>query len=481
MNSKIVIVGGGLSGLVAAKLLADAHPEKEIVLLEGSAKLGGLLGSVSIEEADLQFDYGMHWITECGIQEVDGWLWNLMPESDWNYLTGAKRHLAGAIFRDQLQYHTHFPDLRVLREGEYRAALDDFLCNLEKPSRPDLPVSIADYADERYGSLIARSIIDPIVRRVHRMSSTQVSATCAHLPPIDRVVMFDEPTQLTMMGRDDVRRITAFPDQRRLPLGYSSGRSSFYPKHYGMCRVIDAIEHDLRARQVTIITQARVQSVHTRNHVVQAVEYQSPDGIAALDGIYKLIWAVNQIPLSRTLSVLPEKLPFDPLMKTVLVHLVLDHPPHMRDLYHLWVLDGDYRTYRVTYINNYCSEALLRTGGHVVCVELVLDHEGTILPEEQIISLAKGELTRFGVLDQSHKLLHESLTPLQAGFPFPMSIDNVQGMDKIRRSISALNIDNLQMVGVMAEPGLFFQTDIMQDIYRKVEVPGYDAVAICFR
>ena len=46
MNKKIAIVGGGVSGILAAKMLAR---ENDVFLIERSGFLGGLLASKTIE------------------------------------------------------------------------------------------------------------------------------------------------------------------------------------------------------------------------------------------------------------------------------------------------------------------------------------------------------------------------------------------------------------------------------------------------
>jgi len=42
-HQHITIVGGGLSGLCAAYRIADRFPEKQVVLIEKSSRLGGVI------------------------------------------------------------------------------------------------------------------------------------------------------------------------------------------------------------------------------------------------------------------------------------------------------------------------------------------------------------------------------------------------------------------------------------------------------
>ena len=43
MNKKIVVIGGGISGLAAAHRITELSPETDIVLLESSDRLGGVI------------------------------------------------------------------------------------------------------------------------------------------------------------------------------------------------------------------------------------------------------------------------------------------------------------------------------------------------------------------------------------------------------------------------------------------------------
>src|SRR5262249_43785625 len=44
--ARVVVIGGGITGLVAAHRLRAAAPDREVLLLEGSERCGGHVGSV---------------------------------------------------------------------------------------------------------------------------------------------------------------------------------------------------------------------------------------------------------------------------------------------------------------------------------------------------------------------------------------------------------------------------------------------------
>jgi len=83
-------------------------------------------------------------------------------------------------------------------------------------------------------------------------------------------------------------------------------------------------------------------------------------------------------------------------------------------------------------------------------------------------ALARSELESFGVLAQGTKALYTSVKVLERGFPLP-SLTNMRSLDVIREDIRALEIRNLTPLSILSEPGLFFQTDVVADVFRKVK------------
>jgi hypothetical protein len=81
--------------------------------------------------------------------------------------------------------------------------------------------------------------------------------------------------------------------------------------------------------------------------------------------------------------------------------------------------------------------------------------------------MARSELGTFGVLAEGTKTLYTSVKILERGFPRP-SLTNMASLDVIRHDLRALELSNLTMLSILAEPRLFFQTDVVVDVFRKV-------------
>jgi hypothetical protein len=57
---------------------------------------------------------------------------------------------------------------------------------------------------------------------------------------------------------------------------------------------------------------------------------------------------------------------------------------------------------------------------------------------------------------------------LTSGFPLP-SLVNMNSLSTLRHAIGERKLDNLHLMGILAEPELFFQGDVLRHAYRTVE------------
>lgn len=85
-----------------------------------------------------------------------------------------------------------------------------------------------------------------------------------------------------------------------------------------------------------------------------------------------------------------------------------------------------------------------------------------------LTGLALKELEAFGILQANTQIRFAGAETLGSGFPFPLSIKNIDFLTRARSAIRGLNIDNLNLVGILSEPNLFFQADLMSHVYHKI-------------
>lgn len=465
-----LVVGGGIAGLLNALLTRRAFPTAEILVVEQAPEVGGLLGKVETSHYGT-FDLGMHTMTQTGLSELDNWLWSLLPEDEWHVMSGQARDISGTFFAGRLQRNAHYADLRSLDNDVYQRCVGDFFAHLQTEganlARPF--TDLESYSLARFGKEITRTVVEPIVKKTYGEAARNVDLLAGVLLRLDRVVMFDETIFRELMLSPTLRARLGFPEQRNLDLKFSSGLGSFYPKAFGIHRVIDALVKRCRQNDITLLRQTRVENITCDSGAVTSMNLRTGEKTRTVSRPAALHWTAGLVPLARHLDVFPQGLPTDAPMSTAIVNFLFDGPTEIGDLYYFYCFDAPYSTYRVTNFTAYCPGAP-RAGGYPVCVELLL-HEGQELAPKVLEEQALRELRAFNVLAPNTKVLFSNVKVLERGFPKP-TLKNMALQTACRDSVQSLNLENLEVHGVLSKPGLFFQTDVIRDVYEKLGLQG---------
>jgi protoporphyrinogen oxidase len=465
MNS--IITGTGISGLVSALILSEKKKDANIYLLEKGKEPGGLLRAFDYGEFG-QFDYGMHNMLETSLPELDKMLFDLLPPSEWQVLEGNKRDIAGAYYRGKVQYATPYFDLRHLPLDEYRDCVAGLFEHLNvSDSQPKKEfANAAEYAEWRFGKTIAEKTIIPSVEKIHQKKAQELDYMSTLLTPMNRVALFDEELTKKLTESQVMRDHIAFVDQRNLPLERSTGRRAYYPVKYGMYRVVNALIEKLKARGVEILTQAEMTAIHKEGGRIQSVDLNIAGEKKTIRDIDHFIWT-GAIPiLGRLLGAKFDGLKNDKPLKTVVINLILNKKPDIKDLYYFFCYDPGFKTFRLTNFSNYC-EGAFRNGGYPVAIEFLVNEEylaNTTSIEQDAID----ELFRFGITEPGTEVLFAKAEILESGFPMP-SVNNIAANKNIRNQVKAMQLENLLLVGILAEDNLFFQTDVLIDVYKKLK------------
>jgi hypothetical protein len=86
---------------------------------------------------------------------------------------------------------------------------------------------------------------------------------------------------------------------------------------------------------------------------------------------------------------------------------------------------------------------------------------------EMLSEMAIKELKYMKLLGEDSNVFFSKAEVLAAGFPMP-TVKNMNTYDKIRNEIDSLSIKNLEKIGILSEKNLFFQTDVLIDLYGKL-------------
>ncbi|MFP7834679.1 phytoene desaturase family protein [Marisediminicola sp. LYQ134] len=273
--SRIVIIGGGISGLASAALLArEGH---SVTVLEGRDQVGGRAGSW--EHEGFRFDLGPSWY--------------LMPEVFDHFYK-----LLGTSAEEQLTLVTLDPGYRVLFENaesiDIAADPDENLEifeRIEPGSRKKIVKYLASAADT-YEMAKRRFLYTSFESLLPLLRGDVLS----RLPRLARLLLQPLSTLAARTVKDDrLRQILGFPavflgsspfitpSMYHLMSHLDLDDGVLYPMG-GLIRLIDSVENLARAEGVEIVTNARVTRIVTRDGagrkpVASGVEYTDAAGI----------------------------------------------------------------------------------------------------------------------------------------------------------------------------------------------------------
>lgn len=184
---RVVIVGGGLSGLAAAFRIRQAHPDYHLTLLEARSRLGGNIGTDHIDGFTVErgpnglFDAKPHAVQLCKDLGLGDRLIAASEGSRKNrflYLKGKLHRLPGDPLGLLLS-----PVLS--RGGKLRMLTEPFR---KRPANTPEDESVAAFARRRFGKEAADVFIDALVTGIHAGDPERLSVSAA----FPRLTMFEK-------------------------------------------------------------------------------------------------------------------------------------------------------------------------------------------------------------------------------------------------------------------------------------------------
>jgi len=443
----IAIVGGGITGLLAAAAFARAGRAGDVTLIEAGPALGGQYASRPFGQFGMG-DFGMHVVYATGRADIDDLVLGMAPRDQVELRWGNDKDLAGIWWRGRLQGHSPFPDIR----GQSDQAV--VTVSVEAAIAADaMPAerSAASLLQAQFGAAATDAIHRPILRKLHRAEAEDLDPFVTVLTEMRRLVVHDEDQVRPRMADPAFRRRIAWPDQTTLPAAFRPNPVfALYPKRFGMGHWIDMVRDGLLARGVEILTGTPLAALERRGARVTALVAQNG---RRFEDIERVVWTAGDGGL-LALCGAAQGLPRPEFgHRIAYVWLRFAAPPRLGGVYYAYCYDDGFRTFRVTDPSGYCPAAVDERGWPVA-VELWADDVAGLDPE----ALAVDELRRLGVID-------EGAAPLAAGHyvgpPVPrFTRASMAALATVEQAAAALDLGNLDRVGVAPQAGRFFFPDI---------------------
>lgn len=468
MSKKTIIVGSGFSALMMARMIRQYRdPAAEIVIVEKEARVGGQYGSIDYGEWG-HFDVGMHIIYETCIPEIDNLFEDLLPEEDWIILEDNYKDIAGIYVNGRLQTDTPYVDLRNIEPARW----DKFMSEIFRSIRDNKSKSLSgtpsayDLLKHHFGELITDEIFVPILEKLYYTHPRNLAEIATKFTTINRLALLEADIMKDLMQSAEIRARICYPDQMTLPPYRANTQKGFYPRKYGMFRVMDRFKEVLEADGVRFCMSSAIGNFKYDGGKLTHVDITGKDNATETLEVKELFWTAGLPGLAKALSIDLKGLPFDKKKTNdVYINLLFNKEPMMDKLYYFYPFDKGFRSFRITNYASYCPAAA-GDRGFPVCVEFWAREEDPA-DQEGLIRMAVDELKAFGVIDDSYVLRFGKVEGSMSGFPLP-SVTNINSMISINDKVKATGISNIKATGVLTGRQVFFIKDVLIDTYQKV-------------
>lgn len=417
VNSKIVIAGGGIAGLFAARYLVHLG-YKNITLIEAEKSLGGLLKqdqySDKITKCGKQvFDRGTHFILKTGNPKIDAILDLDLPNSD--YIKFENSLHEGQYINSQI-----YAESGCINTTSFERHIQQSIYNemsLLKGTKQAKAENLAEHLKSKYGQTAYSEILSPIYEKFAGSSADQLDVSVEN-------TFF--PSRLILGDREEMKALKqqAFWDDRAAFASFQDSTSpihKYYPREGTLQVWLDSIISSLKAGGVNILLNTKIKSTEINGEQIRSLSLE--DG-TRLECDY-LFWTVPPIFLAHSTGVkIPSK---KPSMRSVsVIHFVADRKP-LDGPFWLNIFAPELSSYRVTVYDNFSPMKLNK--GHRISVEIL--HKGDFENTDQSQDKIFQELLQMGILPSDANCLWSTCEEVLNGFPIMQPGDMALYMQQV--------------------------------------------------
>ena len=437
-----LVIGGGISGILAALLLRERG--EEVCLVERNDSCGGLLRSWT-SPGGLSFDYGTHILQETGVAEIDRLLFDQIDEERWHTLRVLK---TGNYYGGKLNEHSPFIDASRLPQADYQQGLVDLLCAAPGQAAP---ANAQQALEAHFGVTYTRTILTPVLQKLYGCGLDDLHPSSHRLFGLTRLLALNPEVSR------ELKKIPLFDDRLAFH-SYREGRSPlrhFYPKSGGIGEWVKLLLGKMKTAGVRLLTGEQIKQFRAEGRDVRAVILAEGRELEC----QRLVWT---LPAGMFLGLAgaPGAPAQPPLLRTTtLFHFVFD-APFLTDLHYFSCFEPAMASFRVTLYPNIGREDGAPIAGPCRCTVEVLSAND--LERERVAATIPAELARMGVLPAGAKVLFRHSEAVAAGFPV-MTSRFVEQSGKTAAQARE-RFRNVRFLG-RGQGGAFFMNDVLRETF----------------
>ena len=447
-----VIVGGGLAGLFAAKVLLH-RGYKNVVLIEKSLNTGGLLQNTVVENPledgrNFSFDHGTHFILAPKDENIHPLIRQDLSLSE--YYTFEDSLLEGHVINGTLYEPSGCASVFAFPfsiQQQIKSELSEL--HSSKKTSVDLK-NLKEECLIRYGKVATETIYEPAYKKFTGLPLDELDVSMGN---------YFAPGRLITENRETAKELKQDPDWD-WRLAYSDcvdGASEivkYYPKNGGIGQWLNQMTKNLEACGVKILTDTTVDAVDYESRKISTISLSTGETLLC----EKFIWTLPAIFLSKlTQTEVPS---LKPSIRYVRLVNFLIKGETIKRPYWITVYDDQFQSCRVTLYDNFAPD-----NKDVVRVSVEMLHDGTSAKESNFEQNIFYELKLLEILDEDAELLWAECSDLANGFPVQTPLQKETYMQQ--NQILEDKFENLHLVGPRPDTG-GGQIEIMNYIWQRL-------------
>jgi len=428
MSKKVLIIGAGISGLVAAYI--EAKKGNKVEIFDSEDRAGGLLKSYKF--ANNYFDIGTHFISPTGIDFLDNFLLGDLDENDFNiqnivhnsnYFQGKLSNISGYVNSHSLEEKKYLQgclDLIHLKDLEYD--------------------SLEHFTLSKFGLTFYEEIFKKVYLKYFHKDPKLISHNMSNFYETNRLIAFSKEISSELTK-------SCFFDDR---LGHQekiNGSTNYYPKKGGMSFYIDTLIIKLSRLGVKFHFNSSVEKVNLSGKGVKSIIVKGKN--INLD---RLVWSLPapllMIKSGKSVKSTP------PHILDVGLYAFLFQRPLLSDSQYINVYEPSFFSGRVTLYQNMTKQDI-----YTCSVEVLTDSSDNLPSADIIIS----ELLQMGIITEKNLCKSKDLRIKEKAIPV-FSNQNIKDQEKLLTSCKS-DFINVNIVGQSAEQK-FSMISVIKSVYK---------------